>query len=106
MTTDKVIKLPTMPENLSIKETAAYKELYEINKRMHSLYDFDNRLDTQVLDSVANWLEIAATTLNTWAVQVRFANTKLPSDLHTSELDILKKDIAFITERERAPKLT
>jgi hypothetical protein len=97
MTTDKVIKLPTMPENLSIKETAAYKELYEINKRMHSLYDFDNRLDTQVLDSVANWLENTATKLNTWAVQVRFANTTIPINLKTSELDILKDDIARLT---------
>lgn len=101
MMTDKIIKLP---ENLAIKDTEEYKELYEINKKMHALDDFDNRLDTQVLDSVANWLETAATKLNTWAVQVRFANTKLPSELRTSELDVLKKDIEAMTQDERTPK--
>lgn len=87
-----------------IKETEEYKELVEINKKMHALDDFDNRLDTKILDGIANWMENTATKLNTWAVQVRFANTTLPSDLRTSDLDILKKDIAFITEKDRAPR--
>jgi len=80
-----------------IRETAEYKEIYEINKKLHDLDDFDHRLDTQILDSVADWLETAATKLNTWAVQVRFANTTIPLNLKTRDLVKLKKDIARLT---------